>query len=109
MAILETLLVAVEKEWHNLTVFSNSKSALLAIASRFDLSRSSYLVLRVKDLFLSMYKAGKRMKLVPSHVSISGNERADALTKDAVMRGRDSHLGVPLGRGQKLLKRYYVW
>ncbi|XP_020298802.1 uncharacterized protein LOC109863035 [Pseudomyrmex gracilis] len=98
MAILKALLLARAEGWVSVTIFSDSRSALSAVRSRFNPRSSSYLVLRVKSVLLDMERAGTLTRLVwiPSHVGIRGNERADALAKDAIPHGVDSQLGVPL-------------
>lgn len=98
MAILKALLLARAEGWVSVTIFSDSRSALSAVRSRFNPRSSSYLVLRVKSVLLDMERAGTLTRLVwiPSHVGIRGNERADALAKDAIPHGVDSQLRIPL-------------
>ncbi|XP_020298175.1 uncharacterized protein LOC109862511, partial [Pseudomyrmex gracilis] len=94
MAIVETLELALVEKWRAVTVFSDSRSVLLAVQARFVPGKSSYLVLRIKSLILKLTERGVKVKLVwvPGHCGVTGNERADAFARNAVGCGRDSQI-----------------
>ncbi|KYN03203.1 hypothetical protein ALC62_05959 [Cyphomyrmex costatus] len=108
MAILTALELGDRYGWSKLVIFSDSKSVLSAVNATFDHRSSSYLILFIKDRIIRLSRdMGTEVKLVwiPSHIGISGNERADRLAKEAITSGRDTQLGIPTSEFRNLWNR----
>lgn len=105
MAILLALELVQEKRWSSVTLFTDSKSALTAIETKYDLRCDSYIILRIKSILLHLAKEGIHVRLIwiPSHHGIPDNERVDELAKSAIREGRDTQIGVPIGE----IKNYW--
>ena len=67
------------------TIFSDSRSALLALRS---VSSFSPILVEIKELIRRAEEDNIIMDLcwVPGHVNVQGNEKADAAAKDAALR-----------------------
>lgn len=106
MAILEAIRLAKVQGCTPCTVFSDCKSVLTAIASKFNHKHSAFIILEIKRELAMLEDSGERCQLVwiPSHKGIVGNERADILAKEAIRVGRDTQIGVPLQEFKGLWK-----
>lgn len=106
MAILKTLKFIENNNWLYSTIFSDSKSVLTALSSKFNPKKSSQIILTVKDLLRKLSNKTYSIKLIwiPSHIGITGNERADTLAKEAIKLGTYSHFDIPISDIQKLWK-----
>lgn len=99
MAVVEALELTLGEGWPAVTVFFDSRSVLSVVQARFVPGRSSYFVLCIKPLILDLTERGMTVKLVwiPGHRGVAGNERADAVARNAVWCERNSNIEVPLG------------
>ncbi|GBM62344.1 Putative protein in type-1 retrotransposable element R1DM [Araneus ventricosus] len=76
--------IKVSKNWHKFHIFSDSKSVLQSLSCAKNTRQS---ILELKDLFV-LAARGKWIRLhwVKAHVGVTGNERADSLSKSATER-----------------------
>ena len=93
IAIKESLHYLRSNEHNNVTIFSDSKSALQAIANIYN----DHPI--VKEIHALIIEVGSRINIklcwVPSHVEILGNERADKLATQAAANQDISPLRIP--------------
>lgn len=97
MAILEALKWVLSKQYCNVSIYSDSKSVLKALAKiSMNNTRSSYLIYEIKHLInlLSNRSACVKFFWIPAHCGISGNERADEAAKSAISEGIDTDLNL---------------
>ena len=69
LAVFEALRIIKEKKWKNSTIFTDSRSCLVAINSTFRPEHSSHIILDIKDCLFLLKKDNFVIKLVwvPSH------------------------------------------
>ena len=92
-AVHEILKGTTDGNWF--TIFSDSRSALLALRSD---SSFSPIVVETKELIQRAEEDNITIDLcwVPGHVNVRGNEKADAAAKDAALRARTApHKAIP--------------
>ena len=80
---------------NNLVIYSDSRSALLALGSLY--TRKS-LALKIQRFLCNLYACRKFVSFcgIPSHVGLSSNEKADDLAKRAIQLPPANHNGLPL-------------
>lgn len=96
MAILCAVKEIERVEGERFTIFSDSKSVIVALANVRLSGRTSFLILEIKHCTANLLKVGKRVKFIwiPIHCGIVGNERADAAAKEAICSGTDSPFNI---------------
>lgn len=96
MAILCAVKEIERVEGERFSIFSDSKSVIIAFANAKINGRTSFLILEIKHCSANLLKMGKRIKFIwiPSHCGIVGNERADMAAKEAICSGTDSPFNV---------------
>lgn len=116
MVVLEAIRLARVQNFFPCTIFSDSRSVLAAVTSKFDPNHSSFIILQIKGELKSLRDAGESCDLVwiPSHRGIMGNERADMLAREAFQVGADTQIGIPLKEQKNLWKnemfgKLYDW
>lgn len=98
------------------SIFSDSKSALSALANHPRGNNSSYLIYQIKDKIRDLSNTGRKIKLIwiPNHCGIIGNELADTRAKSASHCGRNCLQGIPLGDVKNFFKdelyiKFFEW
>ena len=98
-------LKAIEERRKNSLIISDSMAALQSLNSKNAVH--STLVARIRKSIHRITTNGVRVLLawVPSHVNIAGNERADALAKEASRKESiDYHLGLSIKQIKSVIK-----
>lgn len=95
LAIQKSISFIAQTDVVQAAIFSDSLSAILAIKS-MQLSRT-YLVQKIVESIHQMSIEGREVTLVwvPSHVGLSGNERADAAAKGASLMPPSNQFKIP--------------
>jgi len=95
-AILQALILLESSSSRKAAVFSDSKSALDALASSSAKSCSNYLIPMIRSKFHNM-RDGYQISLawVPSYLEIWGNEKADLLARQAASEGHKTKFKIP--------------
>lgn len=118
MAILSAIQICSSNNPNSisLTIFTDSRTTLVALDSIHVGHYSSYLVIKIKSIIEGLTIKGKKIKLVwiPEHKGIQGNERTDFLAKEAIRVGRDSQFGIPLEEWrnhwkERMFKELFDW
>lgn len=106
LAIAEALKIISEVNDKNFTIFSDSKSVLMALMSLSNTLNKSYLIGYIKDKLRILSESGKVVSFfwIPAHKGIVGNERADQMAKAAARSGRDTQLCIPASDFKSLWK-----
>ena len=88
MAILEAIQVVKSEDFQAATIFSDSKSVLLALKNTY---HPNDIIMRIKGLCNELMDKGIILNFCwsPGHVGIEGNENADCLAKRATQEGRE--------------------
>ncbi|CAH2094223.1 unnamed protein product [Euphydryas editha] len=90
-AILEALSYVATIDENNIVIFTDSKSSLQHLArctSTFRGTPIAYEILKLLQHYNYICK-NVRLQWIPSHVGITGNEKADQLAKEAITDGID--------------------
>lgn len=104
-AIIECLNFMETFDFSSFTIFSDARTVLLALEMNFKPTKSSYLILQIRERINSLREIGKAVKVwIPGHCGVRGNEIADSLAKEAVRTGRDTQLRIPVNEFRNIWK-----
>jgi len=89
MALFDALSYAGSISSDRITIFSDSKSVLLALSNINFKGNINYLIGKIRCKMKHLYNAGKNVQLIwiPSHCGILGNELADEMARKAIKKG----------------------
>ncbi|XP_071581953.1 uncharacterized protein [Temnothorax nylanderi] len=89
-AIYEALFIIHQLQIPSAIIFSDCKSVLQTITSH-NIVHNNYVITLIRNMYSRAVNSGSRITVarIPSHKGIVGNERADALAKEAIVTGRN--------------------
>ncbi|KYQ48810.1 hypothetical protein ALC60_12140 [Trachymyrmex zeteki] len=96
-AILSALNLIIKSDLLRFTIFSDSKSVLMALENIRKLKHHSHLIQEINQALINCKLKDKDVQLVwiPAHSNIIGNENADSLAKKAAVEGPLIEVEVP--------------
>jgi len=98
-AIYQALILVESSQSNKATIFSDCRSVLDALTSHQQKCKSNinYLIPLCRSKFQTLINSRYSIKLawIPSHIGISGNERADQMAKQAASNGRKPKFKIP--------------
>lgn len=86
-------------------LFTDSLSSVSAL--QFSCAPRNYLVARISDALLALPDGKVSLEWVPSHMGISGNEKADSLASHSLTLSSPTSVPLPLADLTRYLKRHY--
>ncbi|TGZ44748.1 Ribonuclease H1, partial [Temnothorax longispinosus] len=95
-AIYEALFIIHQLQIPSAIIFSDCKSVLQTITS-YNIVHNNYVITLIRNMYSRAVNSSSRITVawIPSHKGIVGNERADALAKEAITIGRKTNFKVP--------------
>ena len=102
LAIYDGLAYAERSEHYNITIFCDSRSALVALKKYLNPNPL------IQKIQCRLYSSNKRINFcwVPSHVGVIANEAADVLARECIIRQNIETVDIPRSDHKSVIKHY---